>query len=197
MSASYFQAAIPEPFRILGLRLRPFSLGHYLLLRRFDNAFVSETSTTATREAVIFAVLVCSMKYEEFLEFIEKPNFLKDVQKWGKKVGIFDLKQKAALLQDYISRGSEEPKFVDTSENTGAPSTAHWSQGLIIALTSQCGYARTEVLNMSLSQALADWMRYAEAQGMVSIVSDEQIEQGKKNAEILAKAFGSGVSDGA
>ena len=38
----YLHSIIPEPVTILGQDLRPFSLGHYLLLQRLECAFVCE-----------------------------------------------------------------------------------------------------------------------------------------------------------
>ena len=38
----YLHSIIPEPVTILGQELRPFSLGHYLLLNRLDCAFLSD-----------------------------------------------------------------------------------------------------------------------------------------------------------
>ena len=38
----YLHSIIPEPVTILGQELRPFSLGHYLLLNRLECAFLSD-----------------------------------------------------------------------------------------------------------------------------------------------------------
>lgn len=195
--AAYFTAAIPEPFRILGLKLKPFSLGHYILLKRFNNPFVADEPAGATRDALIFACLICSMAYQEFLEFIEAPDYIKQVQKWGKKVGIFDLPSKVELFQRYITEGSKEPQYFVTDKSDNKPTSAHWSQSLFIALTTQCGYSRQEALNSPLSQCFADWMSFAEAQGLVEMVTDEDIAMAKANEEIFKALEKQGGENGA
>src|SRR5438876_959627 len=86
MNAAYFQAAIPEPFTILGLRLKPLSLGRYRLLKRFGCAFVAEEETGANIEDLIIGVLVCSMRCDEFIEWAHSKHFAKDIKRWGKRV---------------------------------------------------------------------------------------------------------------
>ena len=70
-SNNIFEAAAPEPYRVLGLQLKPFGLGHYMLLQRHGCAFVSHEKETATRADLIFAVLVCSMTFDEFQSWSE------------------------------------------------------------------------------------------------------------------------------
>jgi len=106
----YAVAALPDPYRILGLRLKPFCLGHYLLLQRFNCAFVASEPQPITREDVLLGVLICSMWNNEFLEFISGKGFWSEVRKWGKRVGIFDLTAKAGLFQRYLDESLHEPE---------------------------------------------------------------------------------------
>src|SRR3954467_10158855 len=139
MSAAYFRAAIPEPFRILGLKLKPFSLGHYFTLKRFDSAFVADETRKATREELIFAVLVCSMDHRDFLEFIERPRAVeKECKRWGKKCGIFDFPSKLELFKGYLAEGTKQPAFW-IEENDNEQSGSHWSQAVLSVLMSQGG----------------------------------------------------------
>jgi hypothetical protein len=179
MGAAYFRAAIPEPYRILGRHLHPFSLGHYIILKRFGCAFVADEAATATREDLIFGVFVCSLTYEEFHEWLNRKDLFKKVKKWGKKVGVFDLPSKAALFQEYIKAGQEHPKFWLEQEDD-KPSGAHWVQSVITALTGSLGYSRSEALNAPLCQSLFDFYKHAENLGVVTIIDDEtaaRIEQ--------------------
>lgn len=186
MPAAYFRAAIPEPFRILGLRLKAFSLGHYLILKRFGCAFVSETDARATREDLVFGVLVCSMDHDEFLAFMDHAEFLKSIQKWGHEVGLFDLKEKALLFQRYIEEGTQQPKFwIEQDDND--PSGSHWSQVMITTLRGKLGYTRHEVLNAPLTRAFSDFYKFAEESGIVRIMTDEEIAKSgeREKAETL------------
>jgi hypothetical protein len=179
MSAAYFRAAIPEPFRILGLKLKPFSLGHYFNLKRFDSAFVAEEQREATREELIFAVLVCSMGHEEFIEFIEKPGAFRTITKWGRKCGIFDLPSKLELFKTYLSEGTKQPQFW-IEEDDGNQSGSHWSQAVLSVLMGQGGYTRKEVLSAPLAQAFADFYKLAENNGLIRLMTEEEIAEAER-----------------
>src|SRR5437588_535962 len=86
MEAAYFKAAVPEPYRIFGLRLLPLSLGRYRLLRRFGVAFVAEGEATATMQDLVLGILICSMRCRDFLEFIEGEDCQEQLAEWGKRI---------------------------------------------------------------------------------------------------------------
>ncbi len=176
MSAAYFKAAIPEPYRILGLKLKPFSLGHYFLMRRFGNGFVGDETTNASREDLLLGILICSMRHDEFLKFIEQKDFIKQIKKWGKKAGIFDLPSKAMLFRDYLKAAQEAPQFWIEQED-GTESGGHWSQAVLTTLMGQLGYSRAEAMETPLAQALADFYKHAESLGIVRLMTDEEIAQ--------------------
>lgn len=173
MSASYIKAALPEPFTILGRKLRPFCIGHYKILARFDCAFVSETETQASREDLIFAVLVCSMRPPEFLAFIEQPDFDEQLVAWGKAVGLFDLEEKVSLFQKYIKEHSAMPPFWE--EESGKPGGGHWTQSVFLTLTSELGYTAEQADEIPLTLALHDFIKHAERNGAVRLMTTEEI----------------------
>ncbi len=170
LELNYPAAAIPEPFQILGLRLKPFSLGHYLLMERFQVAFVAAEARVPTIHDLILGVLICSMEYQEFLEFLSSPTFAEELQQWGVKCGLFDWTAKANLLAQYIAAGSKQPVVI--YENEGAPSGAHWAQTIKLALTGNLGYTAHEALNLPLSQALNDFYKHAENLGILTIADE-------------------------
>ena len=58
----YLHSIIPEPVTILGQDLRPFSLGHYLLLQRLECAFVCEDKEPLLGD-LLLGLLVCGNTY--------------------------------------------------------------------------------------------------------------------------------------
>ena len=172
-AADYFTATMPEPWQILGLRLRPFSLGHYKLLRRFGCAFVSETEAEATREDLLLGVLCCSMTVAEFGEFIEAPDFAEQVKAWGEKAGLFDLNSRAQMFKTYIEQQSVVPKYWE--EQAGKPSGAHWAQCLEVTLRSKLGWTQHDIDTQPLSKAFADYFKYAESEGAIKLMTPEEI----------------------
>lgn len=78
----YFLSAAPEPWQVLGLTLRPFSVGHYIKLRRLECAFVADGAVDAQLRDLVVGVAVCSMSShpdqnrDEFWQWFnrEKPD---------------------------------------------------------------------------------------------------------------------------
>jgi hypothetical protein len=175
MSAAYFEAAIPEPYRILGLKLRPFSLGHYLTLRRMGCVFVSDKEEEATVHDLVLGVLVCSMSHKQFMEFIEQGDCEKQVEEWGGKAADVNLQESCRLFGEYLKTGSEVPEFW-LEQDDGAQSGAHWSHMLMTTLRSSLGYSRAEALDSPLSQSLLDFYKHAENLGIVRLMTEAEKE---------------------
>ncbi len=184
-TASYFLAAVPEPVRVLGLELRDFSIGHCITLHRFCSAFVSETEVQSDlgnreernylRDEVIFAALVCRFTYEEFYEFIRQPDAQEQLAELGKDVGLFSIKEKSKLLQDYISEASKMPPFVFEQEES--KSGAHWLHTVKAGLVAHCGYTEDRALNDPMQKCIMDFFKHAESNGVITLISDEELEK--------------------
>ena len=142
MGAAYFKAVIPEPFRILGLTLKPLSLGRYRLLKRFECAFVAEGETSAGVPDLLLGLVICSTRVDEFLAAAESQRLQKDVRRWGRRIcpqawiGLLpvvgklwrknhsvDVLSKMSLFKKYIEAGSVVPMYwaltKQTSEGAG------------------------------------------------------------------------------
>ncbi len=194
MSAAYFKAAIPEPYRILGLSLKPLSLGRYRLLNRFGVAFVSEQARQASISDLIFASCLCSMRCDAFLEWVESPSFGKDLRRWGRKVcpwpwinklpwigkywrkhHTFDVREKFVLFKRYIAEGSKVPKYWDLSGGGEATASAsHWSQNIEVTLRSELGWTSEEINEAPLTKAISDFFKFAENNGSIQLTTEEE-----------------------
>ena len=202
---SIFAAALPEPYRILGLKLRPFSLGHYVILSRHGSAFVAEQEGRATREDLIFAVLVCSMSFEEFNEWIDSGPL-----PWRQKaLAVFRfitsrsslaelllaLRRSAAEYHvarwgrqvgvfDLAEKAALFKRYVDEhsalpkywEEKESKPSGGHWSQAVFLTLTGELGFTATQAWNMGLREAFLHFFKHAESIGAVRLMSPEELE---------------------
>lgn len=184
MTAAYHKAAFPEPYQILGLKLKPLSLGRYRLLQRFNCAFVSEEETTAALDDLLIGILICSMTCRDFAEFMDQDNAEEEIKKWGERCGLFDFEEKAKLFNAYITEASKVPEY--TEEDTiGHGSGSHWSQSVEVALRSELGWSKEEIDEEPLGKALADYFKLAENKGTIRLLTDEEIEAAKANAAIL------------
>jgi len=181
---AYAIAALPDPYRVLGLRLRPFSLGHYLLMQRFGCNYLADDPAAATREDLLLGVLICSMRHDEFLAFIEQPNFQKECRAWGKKVSLFDFPEKDALFSAYLKASLTEPDYIELNPSEGA---GDWAQNLKMCLTTRLHHSEAEALDMPLSKALADYYKLAESEGSLRLITDEDRRMAEANDAALQK----------
>ncbi len=200
---SIFIATQPEPYRILGLKLLPFSLGHYFILTRHGCAFVSDSLKGATRADLTLACLVCSMTYEQWREFsnpdpmsfwerllgylpLYAPSQERKLRRhgqrialtvlqWGRKIGVFDLKVKASLFQKYLTDNSTSPKYWVLRENKDE-SGGHWAHNVLVTLTGELGFSQSEAMNMPLREALMHFYKHAESLGIVRLMTPEEIQ---------------------
>ena len=202
-----FAAKLPVPYRILGLRLRPFSLGHYIHLRRQGCAFVSDSVTNATPTDLVMACLVCSMSFEEFetLIFSERLSFKEKLASFFRALFLIESPMefiaavKSSPLQYKVLKWSRKIGHFDfqkkaqlfekyLSEGTVRPkywvekespheSGAHWSQTVFITLTGNLGFSQTEALNMGLREALLHFFKSSEELGSVRLMTESEIEE--------------------
>jgi len=201
-----FAATKPEPYQVLGLALRPMSLGHYFTLRRLGCGFVSDEKQPLAREDLIIACLACSMPAREFNEWVESgpistiekawawvrfvfrritkvellyawkaSRFEFDVAQWGRKIGLFDIEEKARLFMDYLNETARFPKYWLERED-GSPSGSHWSHSVLVTLTGQLGFSEDRAMTMPLREALLHYFKHAESIGSVRLMSAEEIQ---------------------
>lgn len=201
---NYFEAAYPEPYQILGVRLRPFSLGHYIKLSRLGCAFVSETEQNAKLSDLLLGIVVCSMptsadqEKDEFWKWLSRRNggiryrFYKafkqlfrmpystpaeyDFFMWGKKMGLIDFKAKVGMFSEYMAKHSAIPAYVEEKRDAPPrPSGSHWVHSVLVSLVSNCGYTMEDALNAPISRALSDFIKKAESDGAVRIIPSEAL----------------------
>lgn len=196
-------ASYPEPWQVLGVRLRPFSLGHYLKLSRLGCAFVSDKEERATLSDLLLGVVVCSMPttveagndpfwqwlgrtdggwrykfYSLWQRLMRKPVATPaeyDAYLWGKKTGEIDLPAKVKLFSDYMEQCSAATAYVEEHRQDAKLSGAHWTQSVLSCLVSKCGYSMQEALNLPVSRALADFLKHAESEGAVRLLPEEAL----------------------
>jgi hypothetical protein len=113
LEAAYLEAALPDPFRILGQDLEPYSLGHEMLLRRHGNSFVSgaKHDPGSVLQNLFMGVFVCSQRFEAACLSIRDPALPAQYRAWRRKLGKFDELEKIIAFQDYILAGSSLPEF--------------------------------------------------------------------------------------
>lgn len=154
---------------------------------------------------LIIGVLICSMRCEEFLEFIESPDFSKQVRAWGKKVTSspiigripflgkawrrhhgFNVIEKIGLFKRYVEQSSRVPAYAQESEETGGPSGAHWSQAIEVVLRGELGWTCQEINEQPLTKAMADYFKWAENKGILRLLTEDELASGEANAAAMS-----------
>ena len=203
----YFLKSIPEPVTLLGLRLRPLSLGRYRLLNRFNVAFAADGDATASVPDLLLGVLICSMRVDEFLAFVDRPEFNREMRRWSRRlfphvwicalpwIGKwwrrtrgFNAIEKMSAFQTYIADAQRLPRYT-MKENSPRTNSSHWAHNMEICLRSELGWSGEEINEAPLSKALADYFAYAESNGLVSLLTDEDMIAAAHNAAQVEAAF--------
>lgn len=184
--SSFYHAAIPEPFTILKLRLRPYSLGHIILLHRVESAFVLGGGVHA--EDLITSVFICSQTYEEALRALDNPKLPKFMRRWERRLGHFDFALKTKEFADYIQAHSQSPLFKYEVGKT-KPNACPLVQSVKIALLSETNLTETEILNRCWSLCLWDFITLLSRAGKVDIMEPSGVENAQAVADALFKKF--------
>lgn len=190
---TYAKNCIPTKWTILGLTLKSLSLGHYILMRRLGCRYASDENTEVDIGDLILGVLICSMSYEEFLEFMDDKNFTKEIAKWGKhckkkikKDKNFNLFEKFVMFRKYLNEGIETPLYWEGENAQGKSSGCHWALNLHNVLVGELGFTNTETLNMPLTLAFSHFFRYLESNGVIELMKDDEenlVAQGETHGQ--------------
>lgn len=200
-----FKSAIPEPFQVLGLELKPLSIGRYRRMARHGVAFVSETETSASIADLLLGVVICSMRCDEFDSSVLTPKFWKDLHRWSKHlnphawIGVFPILgkwwrknhsfnfvEKMQLFKRYIDEAQLCPEYIVKNESNSGGSASHWSHSIEIVLRGELGWTKEEIEEAPLSKALSDYFKHMENQGMITILTEEDMKIGRANADKIS-----------
>ena len=100
----FYQAAVPDGWQILGVRLRPLSLGHLILLHRHESAFV--LGGIPEPEDLVLSVLVCARTYEDALELVESGQHNQESKKLDKVLQVFgNVSDRYQWFANYLEEG--------------------------------------------------------------------------------------------
>jgi len=204
MTDDFYSVAIPEQRQILGLKLRPLSLGHVIILHRIESAFVCEGIPDYQELAI--AALICSLSYEDGLQALadaDTPRVLKllgeritGVNEWRVRLGlrkprVIDLEANIKAFTDYIQEGSRIPHYSYTPgdfKQMDCPSV----QIIKVALMRDLKFTESEILNRSWALCLWDHVTLKAMSGQVSMVDRSEVENAQATAERLAELVKAG-----
>ena len=174
--AAYFLAALPEPRRVLGVELKPLTLGHRLILQRAECSFV--LGTEATFADLVLGVAVCSRSYAAALRFLT-PGLSERI--WLRWRGIvtwlavkrgYNLPAAAEAFRDYIAEACRMPHFSYEENDKAKPIRAPADAVLKVALQESLGYSADEALNLPYGQAIYEHLISNARKGHIELVDE-------------------------
>jgi hypothetical protein len=184
LSADYAAAMFPDPVRILGVRLRPYCIGHALLLQRIGSPYVAEDGGRRTESGLgdlFMALWICSQPWDQ-AEARLRSRRARWLLKWWSWQFHQQPDTQAALafvcaetqLFRYIGHAWRGPTLWEKQrtgpvETPGAPLLAH----LKVTLMSSLHCSQHQALSWPVRAALFDYATHAERAGQVGIVSEE------------------------
>ena len=199
MDSDFYSVAIPEPTTILGVRLRPLSLGHLVILHRLRSAFVTPGEPLTLHDLAL-SVLVCSLTYADGLTLFNLGNTPKLFSEWHRKLTRptwrhrlgwrapveIDFEQKIQDFADYIKRHSEGPYYVYDQENA-TPMACPDVQIVRVEIMEAFGISDAEIMDRSWALCLWDYVTLKAKSGSLRMTEKRDVDDALKLANELAE----------
>ena len=189
--AALARAAIPSPCVVLGMLLRPLSLGHIMALSR-DDTLLSASAGSLTAAQLTAAVLVCCQSWESYAGIANDRLLPVKLWIWRQRVksaakrhakrqsskiwsdGYFKSESKRFI--EYISEGSLEfppsdaprPDRPSASRQPGAPFILRMHQWLMVSMRLN----EAQAWDYPFGLAKMRWECYWEGEGGFDILNE-------------------------
>ena len=163
----FLASLTPEPFRVMGVDLRPLTYGHVVLLNRigFD--------PPKDGFELFCAVQICHRTFQGGLDWVTKAMgnqgdpFIEDARRFRR----FDLAQSFGAWGLYMQASTSHPEFCEVDgprSERGAPFLAQLRHTLL----SRCNYTPEYILNAPFGQCLWDYGVAIEDKNGYGLVGD-------------------------
>ena len=178
---AFIEAVFSEPPVILGIKLRQYSAGHKLLLRRF-------VPIDMTPGSLALAVIICSSSYCDGLDAMLSSELPSVVSKfcfrvthgswrnlWRRRE--IDWQSQWESFCDYVERSSQCPPFSLVSDREGQPSHCPELEYVKVTLMKNLHISEAEFLDRPWLMSLWDYAAVNEQLGIVRILSENHADE--------------------
>jgi hypothetical protein len=189
---NFGEALTPRTFVICGVELRPFSLGHWMILERLGSPFLSSnpSENVSLAEGVgdfLVLLLVCGQTYEDNDKMLNDEKlfrktvktFEKHIKKVIKKDKNWNIFHETRWVKEYLAYFVAMPNFTEKSDPS-VPSGIDWKQSLYTIMRNEYHYSRSEILNMPVRRLFYEWCSFAEKNGAIQVSNTHEIEALRK-----------------
>lgn len=187
LEQDYLNAILPDVSYILGRRLRPFSLAHWVALKRLGNSF--ETGCGSSYRDFLEAVWICSHSYEEILAHWGSRKVLRQLRWQTRRHSLFGIlgiryERPAAIFQQYIDQGFKKPALEPNGEGEGSIElNSPMPHILAVHLMEKANQSLSQVMNQPLALSYWIYSTLAEKTGSASLTTADQAEIDEQEAE--------------
>jgi hypothetical protein len=204
----YSRAALPVPATVMGLVLRPYSLGHVLFLMREQNPLLTfefqkpsarKGMPGVTKQDLAKAALICCQTYRECADTSSDLFAGLKVSLWRARLRIRGVDFRTELMEfiKYRNAGSLEIPMSDSpvpeDEKTRIPRTpgAPFVLRLHQFLVTKLSIGRIEAWDYPWGLAKIEWQTFWESEGAMRLYNPEDAEFDRyiaeREAEFAAK----------
>lgn len=171
MVETFLQSVIAQPPVILTRRLRPFSVGHFTLLRALDSPFA--LGGTVHLKDALLALEICSRSFEDARAWLHEATLesvARESAEQGKRSGPVDLHDLVGRIDKYMRLYTSVPKFW----RSGQESQSKLPESLILVsvLMGKCGMSESAA--WSCPYGMAVWYVTAANERGEAIVSEDE-----------------------
>lgn len=165
-------ATVPEPCSVLGTSLRPFCLGHHLLLKRLELPFCGEPLNPAAWDQIQVGIAICGQEWNETREQLLTGQWQRVFARWQadlrgpwysrRKPTVAALREAETLFRAYLADGYKTvPVWEDLGSHADISFSAPWE--LILKNTLiQNGHSESEVMRQYMPAAWYDYYAICE-----------------------------------
>jgi hypothetical protein len=182
------RALVPDIHTVLGLRLRPFSLGHKILFSRLGLPFFTG-HRDATNADLITAVMICASRFDDARQFIiEGKETSKACAKWMKRIRMADFNEAFTVFMRYLDEGMTSYYFdtVPGGRSSGVPS----DHSIMLRLMEKLHLTQSDVLDRCYGLCLCDYVALGAKEGHGSIRDKDEDQRLMKMADQFAETEG-------
>ncbi len=171
-AARLLRAAVPNPPRILGLQLKPYSLGHDLILTALENKFLEADRSI---DDLFIGVFVCSQSWSEWGRWSNSRWLPVSLRIWRWFIRTKDIRDAFNLFENYLELGRDCPDInmpvaaVGKASSFGSP----WQERLKIFLVCKLGLTENEAMNRPLALSNFDWACHGEMDKTLELFSEK------------------------
>lgn len=200
LNETFLDAHLPEPFRILGLTLKPFSLGHITILKRIESPYITGEASEFLPADLTAAVLICAHDWEGGKALLNQRNLAFEVFKWMRRLNrphslwkrLFgprekiDWPEKAKLFQRYLEQGLDTPEYsYDAERSRGV--NAPVEHQVRVALMAGMHLSEDEVMNRPWRLSMSDFLLLRALDGQIDFVDSSELRAAQEKANAIAE----------